>query len=188
MARISNADAGQKLSCLINGKMITMTLEELRQLINYDKDSGIFTRKYYQHDNKIGDPKKRVDPIFFNGTKSYRRVTVLGKRYYAHVLAWFYVTGEWPDSEIDHKDGDGLNNIFLNLRDVTRQVNLQNEIRPRKNNRSGFLGVSIFRNKFKTQIRLPSGERIHLGVFDTAAEAHGVYLEAKRKHQEGCTI
>ena len=165
-----------------------MTIKELKSVINYNRESGIFTRLYYQHGNKIGDPNKRVDRMFFNGKRYYRRVTVLGRRYYAHVLAWFYVTGLWPENDVDHWDGDGTNNKFSNLRDVTRQINLQNERQSRKHSESGLLGACKFRNKFKSTIRLHSRKRIHLGVFDTAEEAHTAYIEAKRKYQPGCTI
>jgi hypothetical protein len=50
-------------------------------------------------------------------------------QYLAHRVAWFYVTGKWPENQIDHRDGDGWNNRFSNLRKATHTQNLYNQKR-----------------------------------------------------------
>lgn len=83
---------------------------------------------------------------------------------------------------IDHKDGDGLNNQRQNLRSASKQQNGQNS-GLRKNNTSGFKGVSHNRklNKWVAQIQV--GERsIYLGVFATAEESALAYDKAAVEH------
>lgn len=60
----------------------------------------------------------------------YRRVmyTKQGMAYslLAHVIAFVLHNGKFPDGQVDHLDGDGLNNRGGNLRDASRRVNICN--------------------------------------------------------------
>ncbi len=84
-----------------------------------------------------------------------------------------------PDGEIDHRDGNSLNNRRCNLRVATRSQNECNKGKPR-NNTSGFRGVSFFKphGKWKAQIVL-NGKARHLGYFATPEEAHAAYVAAR---------
>ena len=70
----------------------------------------------------------------------YRRVKIKGRMYLVHRLAWFLAYGVWPAHEIDHIDGNRLNNKLENLRDVPKAINQRNAYR-RKDNSSGLVGV-----------------------------------------------
>jgi hypothetical protein len=48
------------------------------------------------------------------------------KQIVAHRVAWFLMTGAWPEGVIDHVDGDRANNRWANLRDVTTKMNNAN--------------------------------------------------------------
>jgi len=72
--------------------------------------------------------------------------------------------------EIDHKNGNGLDNRRENLRSVSRAENQQNRRGLNANNTSGFIGVSPEGNRWRATIRV-SGHQRHLGYFDTAEEA-----------------
>ena len=109
-------------------------------------------------------------------------------KYYASRLAWFYVYGKWPEYEIDHINGIRSDDRIINLRDVNTKINRENRHFPDKDNRAGFLGVSIAPSgRYKAQIG-NNKKMIRLGTFDTPEAAHLAYLNAKRKLHKGCTI
>lgn len=86
-----------------------------------------------------------------------------------------------PDSglSVDHINGDGLDNRRSNLRIVTHAQNMQNR-RTQKNNKSGFIGVSMLKSgkkrvkKYIADIRT-NGKSIRLGYFLTPHEAAIAY-------------
>jgi len=85
-----------------------------------------------------------------------------------------------PDdgAEVDHVNGDGLDNRRANLRAATRAQNCQNR-RRRKDNTSGFKGVRLDRryNKWRAEISA-CGSKYDLGCFDTPEAAHAAYVAA----------
>jgi len=103
----------------------------------------------------------------------YRVIRVDGYRYLAHRLAWFYVYGAWPVSEIDHINLLKDDNRISNLRDVSRKENVWNypEITP-KMRRKGFLarlirnGRSVIRKQFPTKEMARMARDIALGQFN----------------------
>lgn len=105
----------------------------------------------------------------------YFRVTLLGKRYTSpvHHIVWFIKMGEWPD-EIDHVDGDGLNNKIENLRKCSRLENNKNH-RLQRNNSSGVNGVSYRKDTGKwrafSYVSIPKRKQIVIGSFDNLFDA-----------------
>lgn len=87
-----------------------------------------------------------------------------------------------PMIEVDHWDGDGLNNTDDNLRVCTKSQNMCNRGKTTKNT-SGFKGVSWnkLRKKFSAQIRV-SGKKIHLGLFVNPSDAASAYDIAAEKY------
>jgi hypothetical protein len=80
--------------------------------------------------------------------------------------------------QVDHRDGDGLNNRRANIRAATVAENQYNG-RVRVDNLSGFKGVS-FRpkeNKWVAFIRA-NGRNNYLGIFPTPEDAHAAYAKA----------
>lgn len=112
----------------------------------------------------------------------YVRITIDYIQYYGHRLAWFYVKGEWPEIDTDHENLIKHDNRWDNLRNATKSQNVMNRKR-RADNTSGFKGVSkaADRQKWEARIHIKS-KKIHLGVFDTKAEAHAAYCAASEKH------
>lgn len=82
--------------------------------------------------------------------------------------------------QVDHIDGDGLNNQRHNLRMATCSRN-QFNARKRVDNTVGYRGVTILRGKYAAQIQA-NKKHMHVGSFDTALEAAHAYDEAARKH------
>lgn len=158
-----------------------ITATRLRELLNYNPATGVFT-------NRIKRSRKTVAGAPAGGERDgYVAIRLDGVLYQAHRLAVLYVTGQWPEFEVDHRNGVRCDNRWDNLRDKTHQTNLQNLRVARADNALGVLGVSMSRGKFKAQIKV-EGKNKCLGRFDTLDEAEQAYLNAKRAGHEGCTI
>jgi hypothetical protein len=159
-----------------------LTAEQLRELLSYDRETGIFRWNVANKRVRIGSDAGHLHP------SGYRRIGIYRRVYSAHRLAWLYVHGAFPLGDIDHINGARDDNRIANLRDVPHAVNMQNlRTAPRTNIESGLLGVSTSLGRWKAQIRL-NGSRMYLGTFSTPEEAHAAYLEAKRLLHLGCTI
>lgn len=117
-------------------------------------------------------------------TKGYIRVKfrVVGKQidYLAHRVIWAMSAQEWPENEIDHINGDRSDNRIENLREATSADNKRNT-KVRRDNSSGYKGVSRYKHKFRARIRV-DGRLINLGDFDTAEDAYGAYVLAAHKY------
>lgn len=94
--------------------------------------------------------------------------------------------GEWPETMIDHINGDRRDNKISNLRLADQYINSQNIIKARKDSKIGLRGVRYDAKwrKYVPVIRV-GDKRLQLGGYETAEEAHQVYLDAKRKHHWG---
>lgn len=113
------------------------------------------------------------------GASGYRVVWVDGKMRSTHRVLWERAYGHIPAGmQIDHIDGDKLNNSLDNLRLATNAENQWNQ-GARAGNTSGFKGVSYMRHrqKFRATIR-GGGKWRYLGSFDTAEAAAAAYREA----------
>lgn len=82
--------------------------------------------------------------------------------------------------DVDHRDGDGLNNRRLNLRPANESQNGANR-GISKNNSSGFKGVSIRKSSFLVHIQV-LGKKMHVGCYRTPREAALAYDIAATKH------
>ena len=116
--------------------------------------------------------------------RGYIVVMYKAKFYKAHRLAWLLTYGKWPEKSIDHINGIKSDNRLENLRDVDDVLNQQNRHRARVDSKSGLMGASPYRNRWKSQIRV-NGEVRYLGMFDTPELAHLAYVQAKQQHHIG---
>lgn len=79
---------------------------------------------------------------------------------------------------VDHEDGDGLNNRRANIRTATGSQNNANSVVSRRN-KLGVKGVSARHNKFRADIR--SGDKhTYLGDYATIEEAAAAYKGAAK--------
>lgn len=85
--------------------------------------------------------------------------------------------------EIDHINGDGLDNRKENLRICTHQENMMNQRVLPSNNSSGFIGIYMDKksNKWIAQIKV-NGKHIHLGTFENLDDATQSRKEAEIKY------
>jgi hypothetical protein len=155
--------------------MTMLTASRLRELLNYDSETGIFTWCSPRPKIRVGDVAGKI------GTHGYRLICINHKSYAAHRLAWLYVTGEWPPSEIDHINHDRLDNRFANLRAATRVENQGNKSR-QSNNRSGIKGVSWDSRRGLWAAEVKRGNiRLRLGRFADINDAAEAYRKASKK-------
>ena len=155
----------------------TFTPQELKALLAYDPNTGLFIWRT--------TASNRAPAGSVAGTTNrlgYVLIGIQDRQYFAHRLAWYYAHGMWPASEIDHVDGDPSNNRLSNPRLATHSQNTWNTAKP-VTNRSGAKGVSWSAGRWRATIKV-HGRQVHLGRFDTVAEAHTAYVEAA-KHYRG---
>jgi hypothetical protein len=145
--------------------------DRIREVIDYDPVTGLFTRK----DDRFipRDGRSRC-----GRTDSYGYLQIgIGRKYYlAHRMAWWFVYGEWPAGELDHINGDRADNRIANLRPASRSQNCANS----KNKRPGRLRGAYWEprdRKWRATITVARKHRF-LGYFDTEAEAHAAYCRA----------
>lgn len=157
-----------------------VTLERLRELLDYDEGTGVFEWKVSQGRSRRGSVAGTVWVDKKSGLQ-YRRIMIDGRIYSAHRLAWLYVFGSWPTFQVDHRDGDGLNNRRSNLREATGSQNMQNR-GAYSNNTSGFKGVCWDKESRKWKAQIGSQGRLKsLGRFDDPSDAHAAYCDAAEK-------
>lgn len=113
----------------------------------------------------------------------YQQVKIGKRVYLGHRLVWLLAHGEWPASNIDHIDGNRLNNAPSNLRLATASQNAQNRGSAIQS-ASGLLGAihvpgtSRRREAWESRIKT-NGVSKWLGLFRTKEAAHAAYLSAK---------
>lgn len=103
-----------------------------------------------------------------SGTLPYLITKVNGKKVRLHRLAFFWMTGRWPEI-VDHINGDTMDNRWCNLRDVDAKGNCRNT-KLMKHNTSGIHGVSRYRGK-TWQVYIGARPRKYLGYYDDFFEA-----------------
>lgn len=157
--------------------MTNLTAESLKLLLYYNRSSGQFVWIGKKKGVKIGSLAGSL-----NGGMNHIKIRIAGKNYYAHRLAWLYETGKWPSDNIDHIDGNPLNNSFDNLREANQSENCKNS-RLRSDNSSGVVGVCWYEpyNRWTAQIH-SKGKNKRLGYFESFEDAVAARKAAEVKY------
>lgn len=153
-----------------------VTAEQLRALLCYDAETGLFTRLTGKRAGMTaGTPVK----------KGHVSIKVDAASYLAHRLAWLYVYGEWPAGIVDHINRRPDDNRIANLRIVTNSQNLANRKQVGKSNTSGYKGV-CYTKRYPNRPWVANigvnNQRLIIGRFATAEEAARAYNEAARMY------
>lgn len=173
----------------MKNKKELLNQKKLKELLHYDPFTGVFTWlkrpiEMFSHckypngackswnTNHSGQKAGSKDK---NGNIFYNKICItLNKRekiYKAHRLVFLYLDGRFPAEQVDHIDGNGLNNKFDNLRIVSCQENRKN-CSIQSNNMSGYTGVSLDKKsqKYLAYIYV-DGKRIRGGLFINIEDA-----------------
>lgn len=162
-----------------------LTQERLKELFDY-KD-GLLIRKISRGRGN-GSSRWKAGTVLGHSKKSgYFLASVDYTLYKLHRLVWLWHYGKFPENHLDHIDGNPSNNKIENLREATDAQNMQNQRRPRINNKLGVQGVYKVKNRFRA-VLTTNGKSKHIGYFATADEAHDAYVLEKRKMHEFSTI
>lgn len=96
------------------------TTSELLSIWTYDPVTGIFRWAIRGKGRKFGQRAGTFDGRYYV-------LEYLGKKLLAHRVAWAMTYGQWPEIDIDHKNGDTNDNRIENLRLATKVQNLVNK-------------------------------------------------------------
>ena len=156
-----------------------LSCEELKGYLKYDINTGLFISLVStQNKIKVGSVAGCHSRV--GREKPYVIIGINKKLYFAHRLAWLYVHEEWPEVEIDHIDGDTLNNKLENLRAVDRSGNMRNR-RISSNNKSGVTGVFWSNKDSRWIATIKSNQKnIYLGCFKNIQEASDCRKNAEK--------
>ena len=114
-----------------------------------------------------------------NGGRLYMHRLICGAYKY-----WDVTKSKWIANQIDHANGDGLDNRRQNLRSSTHRTNQQNSRGHPSARRSLYKGVAYCTNRkrpWRTVITV-NGRQLHGGYFDTEEEAAQRYDQLASEH------
>ena len=150
-------------------------LSSLRELLDYDPDTGVFLWKVSRGNASAGSTAGWLSSV-----SGYRRIVINGVQCLAHRLAWKIANGSEPVTEIDHINNDRSDNRIANLREATRS---QQRMNTTGYGSSQFLGVSWHNpsNKWRSRITV-NGKTNSLGYYDSESAAATAYNVAAAKH------
>lgn len=160
-------------------KRNALTKEIVRELLDYDPETGVLTWRvrsskwfdYDAHRCAVWNARFSGKPAGSVNAYGYVVTSILAHRYPAHHLIWLWMTGSLPQGEVDHEDHDRANNRWANLKDAGGSENRKNKTRY-SNNKSGVTGVAWCdrTSKWRASISI-SGRTRYIGSFGTKDEA-----------------
>lgn len=153
-----------------------LTQDFLKSRLYYDKNTGIFTYlKKVSNNTNIGDIAGSIHKT------GYNVIIIAGRSYKSHRLAFLWMNGSFPKKDIDHINGNKLDNRWENIREATKSENNKNSPR-RKDNKSGICGV--YWNPLKEEWRATiynNKKHILLGNFKDINDAISARKQAEKE-------
>lgn len=141
--------------------------KEIKNVLHYDEHTGVFTRTF--KNGKVKECKTMHN-------SGYIKISIDGRYYLAHRLAWVYMHGgTLKGIEIDHINNIKTDNRICNLRLATRIENQRNKGKI-SSNTSGLKGASFEKRRglWRSNIKY-NGVHYHLGYFKNKLDAHKAY-------------
>lgn len=159
-------------------KVYKLTHKILTDALDYDPVTGFFVWKVSPSNRvKIGDRAGVLHRV-----SGGRYLSINTEKMMAHRVAWFYVNGRWPNTDVRPIDGDYDNCAIANLLEMSRVELAHDRNSNSTNNTSGYRGVSKSRRgKWQAKVTW-NYEQFNLGAsFETAEAASEAFEEAERR-------
>lgn len=177
----SNAQVAKTESGTMPARKPRLTQEDVRELFDYDPETGLVTRKQtVQYNARAGEV------VSYKRKDGYMLVGIKNKNYLLHRVIWLWVYGTQP-KVIDHINRDPSDNRLSNLRAVTHTCNLRNQS-VGKTSSTGIKGVNPNTSrsanihpelKWRSYIGI-RGRHVELGMFECLIEAVAHRLAAEQ--------
>lgn len=163
-----------------------LTQALLISLLHYDPETGVFTWRARDAATRGWNARYAGKVAGFdwspNGKTFYRSIRIFDWPFLGHRLAVLYMTGSWPERDVDHRDLDGLNNRWTNLRPASKSQNGANRGASAVS-RSGMKGVTFDARACRWRATIGvMGQQKWLGSFSTPEEAQTAYADAATKY------
>ena len=166
-----------------------MNIIHLQESICYYPDTGFCLWRFRPRHQFGSDRAWRSWNVRFAGKavgyewkcshgKMYMRFSFQGTSWSLHRAIFAIVTGRLPES-VDHKDGNGLNNRWDNLRDTTPKGNSLNM--RRHEGKKLPTGIVVQKNRFIARIGVDY-KLVYLGMFRNLEDAVSARRAAEIKH------
>lgn len=153
-----------------------LTAERLREVLDYNPATGVFTRKITTNRLKAGQEAGSLN------SSGYHHIMVDKVLYKSHRLAWLHTFGLWPKHKLDHINRNRADNRIENLREAPGSVNNHN-CNLRSDNKSGTAGVFVRADCQKWVANIVHNrKRVSLGVFISLDDAIKARLAAEIKY------
>jgi hypothetical protein len=158
-------------------------LQYLRTRISVDVSTGSVTWIYATKQHMGLNGKTAGTPVTNHSGKTYWHIKVDGRAIKRSHIVFLFATGKWPSFQIDHVNGNSIDDRIGNLREATMTQNAWNH-KTRAKKSTCPMGIR----------QLPSGRyearitankvQLNIGTFDTQEEA-GLAYQQKRKELFG---
>jgi hypothetical protein len=152
-----------------------ITADYLNDMYEY-KDGCLYYKKLaYKNTKAIGDN------VGYIAKSGYITTKIKNKSYLLHRLIYLMHYNYLPE-QIDHIDGNPVNNLIENLRDVTGSQNCMNK-KLSKINTSGYKNIHFIKkiNKYRVQIKV-KGKPLSFGCYEDVELADLVAQEVRDKY------
>jgi len=167
-----------------------LTQEIVRELLDYNPDTGVLTWKFRSEKWFATTGAFKSWNTRFAGVKAgsvstrisnnkWSLIHIFDKTYRPERIIHLWLHGVWPN-RIDHTDGNGLNNCKTNLRNGTHAESCRNRTLSKSNN-TGVSGVRNRNGRYSSQITINS-KQIWLGSFKNLEDAITARKEAEIKY------
>lgn len=150
-----------------------MNQSHLHTLLHYDPETGDFTWLKKPAPNSSVKPGEKAGSLHKLG---YIRIYIQGFGYFAHRLAVLYMTGAWPEHEVDHINFDRADNRWSNLRVCDIRDNRRHGRKRYMKRDRKYKGAYPENGRWKSVIT-HNGKTKHLGMYKTEEEAARRYDE-----------